>query len=163
MLKHFRSAVPVLLAAGLSFAVNATHADEHRKAKDERGTAVQPQRQWEPNAAVRQGMESIRTAMTANEPAIREDRLSSAEYQRLADLAAKNVDAIVKGSTLPKDADSALHVIVLSDMNRSIDLMRTGQKTAVQRAGAFGVLQSLRLYGEYFRHPGWDMAAARNE
>jgi hypothetical protein len=28
----------------------------------------------------------------------------------------------------------------------------------VQRAGAFGALQSLRNYGEYFQHPGWDMS-----
>lgn len=161
MLKHFRSAVPLLLAAGLSFSVTAAHADEHRKMTSERGTVAQPQQRWEPDAALRQGMENIRNAMLANEMAIREDRLASAEYRRLADLAAKNVDAIVKESKLPKEANSALHVIVLSDMNRSIELMRSDQKTAVQRAGAFGVLQSLRLYGDYFRHPGWEMGSAK--
>lgn len=163
MLKHFRSAVPLLVAAGLSFAVIAAHADEHRKVASERGAVDQPQQSWEPDAAVRHGMENIRNAMLANEPAIRADRLASAEYRRLADFAAKNVDAIVKESKLPKEANSALHVIVLSDMNRSIELMRSGQKTAVQRAGAFGVLQSLRLYGDYFRHPGWEISPAKDQ
>jgi len=35
--------------------------------------------------------------------------------------------------------------------------MRASPKIQAQRAGAFGVLQSLRNYGQYFQHSGWKL------
>ena len=68
----------------------------------------------------------------------------------------KDAADIVKNSKLSKEANSAFHSIVLADLVQSTELMRASPKAQVQRAGAFGVLQSLRHYGEYFHHPGWD-------
>lgn len=56
-----------------------------------------------------------------------------------------------------KEADSTFHSIVLADLMQSTELMQVSPKAQVQRTGAFGVLQSLRHYGEYFQHRGWDI------
>jgi hypothetical protein len=63
----------------------------------------------------------------------------------------------VKNCKLSKEADAAFHTIVLADLSQSAELMRTSPKLKVQRAGALGVLQALRNYGEYFQHPGWSV------
>jgi hypothetical protein len=106
---------------------------------------------------LRRGMDNIRQVMIANREAIENERLSTQDYQRLAAAVNKEAADIVKNCKLSKEADKAFHSIVLADLTQSTELMRASPKVQVQRAGAFGVLQSLRNYGEYFQHAGWDM------
>jgi hypothetical protein len=96
--------------------------------------AAQPK--WATDEAVRQGMENIHQAMTASQEGIAKERLRAQDYQRLAETIDKNV-------------------AIMMDLSQSTELMRSGSKVPLQRAGAFGVIQSLRNYGQHFQHPDW--------
>lgn len=106
-------------------------------------------------------MENIRQAVAARQADIQQDRLGARDYQQLAEVISTNVGHIIKDCKLTQAADAGLHTVVLSDLTHSSELMRASTKRAGQRAAALGVLQSLRLYGEYFDHPGWVMAQAQ--
>lgn len=112
-------------------------------------------KKWETDAAVRQGMESIRDAMAAHQERIAKDQLSAQDYQKLAALIEKNVASILANRKVSKEAGNAFHVIVMLDLTQNVELMRAGLKVSLQRVGALGMLQSLRNYGDYFQHPGW--------
>src|SRR5574340_192425 len=123
--------------------------------------ALKQGEKWATDEVLRRGMDNIRQAMVANREAIEKDRLGTRDYQRLAEAIGKDTADIVKYCRLSKEADTAFHSIVLADLTHSTELMRSSPKVQVQRAGALGVLQSLRNYGEYFQHPGWDIAPAK--
>jgi hypothetical protein len=106
-------------------------------------------------------MDSIRQAMLASREAIDKERLGAQDYQRLAATVSRETSNIVKNCRLSKEADAAFHSIVLADLLHGAELMRTSPKVQAQRAGALGVLQSLRNYGEYFQHPGWTIDPAK--
>ena len=102
-------------------------------------------------------MNNIRLAMAENKEGITKERLSSQDYQRLAKVIDTNIAEIVKNCKLSKDVDKAFHIVVLADLSGGAELMRASPKIQAQRAGAFGVLQSLRNYGQYFQHSGWKL------
>ncbi len=147
----------ICVATGLVSLAAPVYADEHAH-KHEAQQAVpvlKPGQKWASDEVLRQGMDNIRQAMLANREAIETERLDSKDYRQLATVVSKETANIVKNCKLSKDADTAFHTIVLSDLMQSTELMQASPKAQVQRAGAFGVLQSLRHYGEYFQHPGW--------
>ncbi len=109
--------------------------------------------------AVRQGMENIRQAMMASQDGIRNEQLRAQDYQRLADTIDKNVAVMRQHMQLSKTTEKAFHLVVMMDLTQSTALMRTGLKVPLQRAGAFGVMQSLRHYGDNFQHSGWISAS----
>lgn len=111
--------------------------------------------QWETDAVVRLGMDNIRKLMLAEQSAIQEDRLTAQDYQRLAQAIDQHLLTMARNRQLAPAAQAALDKVVLSDLNHSLNLMRTGTKVGLQRTGALGVQQSLRHYGTYFQHPGW--------
>lgn len=110
---------------------------------------------WETDEAVRQGMANIRQAMTARLDGISKAQLSAQDYQRLAETIDKNIAVMMKTRNVNKETEKALHLVVMMDLSQSTDLMRSGLKVPLQRAGAFGVMQSLRNYGQHFQHPDW--------
>lgn len=143
----------VCVATGLISLAAPVYADDARSAPP----ALKQGQKWATDEVLRRGMDNIRQVMLANREAIENERLSARDYQRLAAAVDKEAADIVKNCKLGKEADKAFHAIVLTDLTQSAALMRTAPKMQVQRAGAFGVLQSLRNYGEYFQHPGWDL------
>jgi hypothetical protein len=147
----------VCVATGLISLAAPVYADEDAH-KHSAAPALKQGQKWVTDEVLRQGMDNIRQAMIANRDAIEKDRLSARDYQRLAAAVGKDVANIVKNCRLSKEVDAAFHSIVLADLTQSTELMRSSPKVQVQRAGAFGALQSLRNYGEYFQHPGWDMS-----
>lgn len=153
-----RSVIAVLALFGTTWIGEAAYADDDRhqvSSERQQVFTTRPAMKWETDDVVRQRMENIRKTVAANQAAIQRDRLESSDYQQLAEGINANVDHIIKNCKLTQAADAALHTVVLTDLTRSSELMRTSPKRAAQRAGALGVLQSLRLYGEYFEHPGW--------
>lgn len=162
-----RSAILVLTLSSTAWIGATAHAGDHHRQRsngpNERQSvpAARPAVKWETDDVVRQCMENIRQAVAAKEAEIQQDRLDSSSYQQLAEVINTNVDHILKDCKLTQAADATLNTVVLMDLTRSSELMRTSPKRAAQRAGALGVLQSLRLYGEYFEHPGWVTAEAR--
>lgn len=149
----------ICVATGMVSLAAPVYADEHEHKHEAQPAApvLKPGQKWASDEVLRQGMDNIRQAMLANREAIEKERLDVQDYQRLAAAVNKDVADIVKNCKLSKEADSAFHTIVLADLTQSTELMQVSPKVQVQRAGAFGVLQSLRLYGEYFQHPGWDI------
>lgn len=144
-------------AIGLIFLASQVYAEEHSHEPGEHngGYTLNQGKKWETDEILRQGMNNIRQVVITNQDAIEKDSLGSQDYQQLAETVDKTVAGIVKNCKLTKEADAAFHVNVLADLARSTELMHMTPKTQVQRAGALGVLQSLRNYGDYFKHPGW--------
>ena len=89
----------------------------------------------EGDAVLRQDMETIRQAVTANQETIKKNRLGTQNYKRLADTVDTNIASIVKHCRLTKDIDEAFHTIVLADLSRSTKMIRTSEKIKIQRAG----------------------------
>ena len=146
-------ATALISAAAPVYADGQTRKDEGHRA----APALKQGQKWATDESLRGGMNNIRQTMIANREAIEQERLSTQDYQRLAEAVGKETADIVKNSTLSKEADAAFHAIVLTDLTQSTELMRASPKVQAQRVGALGVLQSLRNYGEYFQHPGWDL------
>jgi len=117
-------------------------------------------KQWETDDAVRQGMATIRQSMQANQAGIDNGQLNAQDYQRLATVIDQNLATMVTHRKSAKEAETALHLVVLIDLQHSLELMRAASTVQLQRAGALGVQQALRNYGRYFKHPGWSMAQA---
>lgn len=92
------------------------------------------------------GMDNILQAMTASRDDIANNRLNTQDYQRLAETIDKNVALMMKTRSVNKETEKAFHLVVMMDLSQSTDLMRSGSKVTLQRAGAFGVIQSLRNY-----------------
>lgn len=147
----------VLGSIGLICLATQVYAEEHSHEAGEHKAAfsLNQGKKWEGDAVLRQGMEAIRQAVTANQEAIEKNRLGTQDYQRLADTVNNNIASIVNNCKLTKDVDEAFHTIVLADLSGSADMIRTSPKIQIQRAGALGMLQALRNYGTYFQHPGW--------
>src|SRR5512139_3489096 len=147
----------VCVATGLISLAAPAYGEEQTPKQGAAAPALRQSQKLATDEVLRRGMGNIRQLMNANREAIENERLSTQDYQRLAAAVDKEAADIVKNCKLSKEADKAFHSIVLADLTQSTELMRTSPKVQVQRAGAFGVLQSLRNYGEYFQHPGWDM------
>ena len=145
----------ICVATGMVSLAAPVYADEHKHEAQHAAPVLKPGQKWASDEVLRQGMDKIRQAMLANREAIETERLGAEDYRQLAAAVSKETANIVKNCRLSKDADTAFHTIVLADLMQSTEMMKTSPKAQVQRAGAFGVLQSLRHYGEYFQHPGW--------
>jgi len=163
MQKLLQSTILFLASAGTPFLAAPAHADQSPPVPNVRraDAPATPVRKWETDETVRSAMGNIRNAMLARQADIQQDRLATREYQRLAEIVNTSIGEMKKSMHLPRDAADALHTIVLVDLIRSGEMMHSPQKLAVQRVGALGVLQSLRLYGEHFEQVQPGLAKAR--
>lgn len=152
MQKLLQSALLILASTGSPFLAMTTYADQPRAAPAvTSGNAVATlARKWKTDPAVRIAMENIRQAMFASQLDIEQDRLGTRDYQRLAAMVNTSIAGMKKDVRLPREAADALHTIVLMDLMSNSEMMQWPQRLPVQRVGALGVLQSIRLYGEHF-------------
>jgi hypothetical protein len=118
---------------------------------------------WETDEALRLAMDDIRNAFTASQDDILKERLNTQAYERLAQVIDKNVAKIVKNSKLTQGADKAIHVVVISDLIGSSEFMHISSNVQAQRVGALGTLQTLRNYGKYFQHTGWNLETIKTK
>lgn len=159
-----RNLVMVLAVVAAPWIGKTAFADDDRHQRSSVGQPVPAPRlatKLETDDVVRQRMENIRQILAANLAGIQQDRLASADYKQIAVAVSTNVDQVIREARLTQATEAALHTIVLTDLTLSSELMRTSPKGAAQRAGALGALQSLRLYGAYFEHPGWQLPPAQ--
>ncbi|MEO8119398.1 MAG: hypothetical protein ABI606_08770 [Rhodoferax sp.] len=147
--------IGLIFLTSLVYAVSPAQKSEAKNTE----TPLNHGKKWETDDAVRQGMENIREAMTTNQEGIANERLSAQDYERLAETINQNITVIVQTRKVTKAAEKAFHLVVMMDLTQSMLLMRSTSKVQLQRAGALGVLQSLRNYGQYFHHPGWIISA----
>lgn len=143
---------------GLMLLSFIAYADDPQNTQQESPKTTQKVRtKLETDVALRQGMDNIRQTMATSRAGIDQERLTSQEYRRLGVEIENTVNTIIKNCKLPKETATAFHNIVLADLTGGAGWMRTSSKTQIQHAGALAVLQSLRIYSEYFNHPGWDI------
>lgn len=165
MLKSLQSAILILASASSLFLLSTAYAEQPpRPSATQRAIdGEESAKKWETDGAVRLAMENIRQAMASSQTAIKQNSLGALDYRKLADIVTTNLAVAGKDARLAREAQVALHVIVLNDLRRSSELMQTSHKIPMQRVGALGVLQSLRLYDEYFLPAGHmpGMAKAR--
>ncbi|OGV76731.1 MAG: hypothetical protein A3I83_07405 [Methylotenera sp. RIFCSPLOWO2_02_FULL_45_14] len=160
MIAAFRlRGLKALGAIGLIFTTMLVYADEHAHKPSGQATehTLKPGEKWETDEVVRLGMDNIRQAVSASQDDIIKGRLSTQDYQRIANVIDKNVAEIVKKCRLSQNADKAFHAVVLVDLMGGVEFMRTSQNVQAQRVGALGVLQTLHNYGKYFQHTGWSL------
>ena len=115
-------------------------------------------KQWETDAAVRQGMKNILQALLPEQENIEKKRLATPDYLRLAKTIDQNITEFLNVRKLPKEAEKSFNLVVMLDLTQSVELMRYSPKADLQRVAALGVLQTLHRYGEYFQHPGWPLS-----
>jgi hypothetical protein len=116
-------------------------------------------KQWETDAAVRQGMSNILQTMQPEQENIEKKRLGTPDYQRLGKVLDQQITEFLNTRKLSKEAEKPFHTVVMLDLTHAVELMRQSPKVELQRVAALGVLQTLHHYGEYFQHPGWPMNA----
>jgi hypothetical protein len=142
----------LLVAAGLaSLPARAASGHDHGHATSAKPLA-QGQR-WTTDAALREGMSGIRTAVEPQLKAIHRDRLDAAGYRSLASVAETQVAFIVANCKLPPDADAALHEII-GEIGAATETM-AGKSKLKPRQGAVKLVEALDAYGRQFDHPGW--------
>lgn len=112
-------------------------------------------KKWETDVVVQQGMEAIRQVMVVRQARITKAELNAQDYRQLAEKIEQHLAGVMQNRKISKGAEKAFHLVVMVDLTQNLNLMRTGSSVPLQRVGALGVLQSLRLYGEFFQHPGW--------
>lgn len=112
---------------------------------------------WPTDAPLREGMEAIRQALMGSQAQISRDELSAQDYDKLATQIDTSLAKIVANCKLPAASDAAFHSMVLAELNHSTELMRRSPKLQIRKAGAMAAMQTLRNYGQYFDHPGWQM------
>lgn len=111
-------------------------------------------KKWATDAPLRQGMENIRSAMAGALPAIHTNKLSAAQYRKLAQQINSEVGTIVAHCKLDAQADAQLHLII-ADLLRGAKTMQGKSKNTKRQTGALQVLDALEKYAAYFDHPGW--------
>jgi hypothetical protein len=161
--------INLLSALCLILVTTPAYADEHQHLHQSQSNAessmhvLKPGEKWKNDEVVKLGMDNIRQAISVRQDDIIKGRLSAHDYHRIAIVIERNAAEIVRNCKLAKDADSAFHSVVLVDLLDGVTLMRTSKNIQSQRVGALGVLQSLRNYGKYFQHEGWNLDAVKSD
>lgn len=131
------------------------HGDSHASAPT---LHLNAGRQWATDAPLRQSMAGINQAMAKALPAIHHDRFGDADYDALAAAVGRHVAHAVEHCKLAPEADAQLH-IVIAELLAGAEAME-GKAAAPRHDGAVRVLQALKAYQKYFRHPGFKAAGA---
>lgn len=153
----------VLLATSI-LAISATaHAAGSTEAHDHHSHGGEPQKlelnagkKWATDAPLRQAMGDINQAMATALPRIHRNDFGKGEYQALATTVRDKVGYAVAHCQLEPRADAMLH-LVIGDLLAGAESMEAEDADS-RHGGAVKVLQALRSYGTYFRHPGWRLA-----
>lgn len=160
--------INLLSALCLILVTTPAYADEHQHLHQSQSNAessmhvLKPGEKWKTDEVVKLGMDNIRQAISVRQDDIIKGRLSAHDYHRIAIVIERNAAEIVRNCKLAKDADRAFHRVVLVDLLDGVTLMRTSKNIQAQRVGALGVLQSLRNYGKYFQHEGWNLDTVKS-
>jgi Skp family chaperone for outer membrane proteins len=151
----FCSAIGLICLASQAMAT----APASKPAAPNTSSAAPQTKQWETDAAVRQGMGNILQIMRPEQENIDSKRLSTADYQRLGKALDQEISNFLDKRKLSKEAEKSFHLVVMLDLTHGVELMRLSPKIDLQRVAAQGVMQTLHHYSEYFQHPGWPVNA----
>lgn len=110
-------------------------------------------KKWATDNSLRQGMERIRDALSAELPAIHSGKATAEQYQALAQKVNDQLAFMVKNCKLEPKADAVLHLI-LADIITGADILQARQGGEAHQ-GAVKIVHALENYAGYFDHPGW--------
>lgn len=144
----------VALAAEHNHDAHAHHAKETPQLKLNNGN------KWETDINLRQGMSSIRDALSAELHAIHSGKATAEQYKALAQKTNDQIAFMVKNCKLEQKTDEMLH-LVLADIIAGADAM-AGKDIIEARKGAEKIIGALENYGKYFAHAGWHGVNAKH-
>lgn len=110
-------------------------------------------KKWTTDNSLRQGMDRIRDALSAELPAIHSGKATAEQYQALAQKVNDQLSFMVKNCRLEPKADAVLHLI-LADIIAGADILQA-QQGGEAHQGAVKIVHALENYASYFDHPGW--------
>lgn len=146
-----------LAAIAIAFPLAAFAAEsgyEHHGAHGGQKLELNAGKKWMTDDALRSGMSSIRSAITAALPAAHGGKTTTAEYDALAKELSAQVGHIVQNCKLEPKADAQLH-LVLEQIIGGIDTVEGKSQDKKRADGMVKIAQALNVYGKYFDHPGW--------
>ena len=109
---------------------------------------------WQTDAALRKGMESIRTALAQALPKVHGGRFDNAQYGALAQSIEGQVGYIVQNCKLEPAADEVLHAII-GEIGQGVDVIRGRVAGTEREQGVVHLARTLDDYAAHFEHPGW--------
>lgn len=142
------------VCAGSALAENHSHSHD---AGEPAHLTLNHGNKWAADASLRQGMERIRDALSAELPAIRDGKITAGRYRALAQKVDEQIAFVVKNCKMDQEADAMLH-LVLADIVAGADAMGE-QGGGKAREGVEKIVRALENYGRFFEHPGWRGAA----
>lgn len=135
-------------------ALAAGSGHDHHGAHGKQKLELNAGKKWATDDALRKGMTSIRSAVTAVLPAAHEGKTTAAEYDALAKELGTHVGDIVQNCKLDAKADAQLH-LVLEHIISGIDTVEGKTHDAKRAQGVVKIAQALNTYGKHFDHAGW--------
>jgi len=106
---------------------------------------------WATDAPLRAGMSRIRQAFEQALPAFRAGTAGHGAYAALAEELDSQLRFLFANCRLPPDADAQLHVLLAQVADAASALGEAGEAAP----GMHALHRALKMYGDYFRHPGW--------
>jgi hypothetical protein len=145
-----------LLAAPLAGMAAAAPRDHHAPAPQT--IILNAGKKWATDQPLRQGMNAIRSAVSAILLKAHAGMARTADYDGFAGEVTTQVDYIVQHCKLEPKADAQLHIVIGAIMAGAV--MAEGKQAGASRsAGAALVAQALNTYGTSFNHPNWKRLA----
>jgi hypothetical protein len=146
------SLVTLLVVATVAAAHDDHHHHHHHgDVADLELTHDEHGERWATDAALRQGMDSIHAAFDQAHGDFRADRFDRQGAAGLADEVEDQVRFIFANCALPADADAELHKLLAAILGAAATL----REDEDVHAGLHQLHSALKIYGEYFDHPGW--------
>lgn len=142
------------MGAEIALAQEHSHSHAHHDHAGETARlTLNNGKKWETDANLRQGMDGIRDALSAELHAIHTGKATAEQYRALAQKTNDQIAFMVKSCKLEPKADAMLHLL-LADIIAGADAM-SGKDINEARKGAEKIAEALDNYGNYFVHPGW--------
>lgn len=142
----------VALGLTLATAAGAKAEDAHsHEGADGTELVLNNGAKWETDDPLRTGMAGLRDDIAAALPQIHDGAFTPAQYVELAGKVDGRIQYLVENCKLSPEADEQLHVVLVEIMDGA-EAMK-GESGQMQ--GAVKIVQALKLYPDYFDHPGW--------
>jgi len=146
----------LLIAALLAFpwTLVAETVNHHHDANAQRKIELNAGRKWATDEPLRTGMTAIKALAATALPKAHAGKLTSAQYDALANDISAQLTYIVQNCKLDPRADAQLH-IVIGDIAQGVETMQGKLPDKGRPLGVVEVSRAMNTYGEYFNHPGW--------
>ena len=148
------AALAIAATAGALAASPAPAPDHDHAAGAPTTLSLNEGRKWATDAALRDGMNRIRTLVEPRLAAAHAGQLSAAQYASLAGQVEAEVGGIVANCKLEPKADAVLHAVI-GEIGAGTDAM-AGKATHQRPAqGLLQVAKAVNDYAGHFDHPGF--------